>query len=175
VTGLGRRVAWAAFVVGALLVGGTGVAARLAPIVGHELFAIRSGSMQPSLQVGSLATVDTNRRDARPGDAIAFRLPSGTVVIHRVVSRGPDGLETRGGANQSSDPGLVPHAAVVGTVELSLPLAGYLLGMLSMPSGVVTVMALLGALLATAWTLEPPGSAATSPRPGPAAVRTRSG
>lgn len=157
------------------MVGGIGVAARAAPLLDHELFAIRSGSMEPALGVGSLAVVDTARRsDPRPGEAIAYRLPSGTVVIHRVVTTGPDGLETRGDANQDSDPGLVPPNAVVGTVGMGVPIAGYLLGMLSMPSGVVAIMAALGTLLALAWLLEEPGPA-TLRRPGAAPVRTRSG
>lgn len=170
-----RRCAWAAFVAGALIVGGTGLAARVAPLVGHELFAIRSGSMEPALGVGSVAVVDSAGAAPRPGEAIAYRLPSGTVVIHRVVTTGPDGIETRGDANEGPDPGLVPHAAVIGTVAGGVPLAGYLLGMLSMPSGVVAIMAVLGTLLATAWMLEEPGPAATRQRPGTAPVRTRSG
>lgn len=169
-----RRCAWVAFVAGALLVGGTGLAARVAPLLGHELFAIRSGSMEPALGVGSLAFVDSGRTAPRPGEAIAYRLPSGTVVIHRVVATGPDGIETRGDANEGADPGLVPPAAVVGTVGMGVPLAGYLLGMLSMPSGVVAIMAILGTLLATAWMLDEPGPA-TRHRPGTVPVRTRSG
>ena len=169
-----RRCAWAVFVAGALVAGGTGLAARLAPLVGHELFAIRSGSMEPALGIGSIAVVESARTAPEPGEAIAFRLPSGTVVIHRVVSTGPDGIETRGDANQGSDPGLVPHAAVVGTVAMGVPILGYLLGMLSMPSGVVAIMAVLGTLLAVAWMLEDPGPV-TRHRPGTAPVRTRSG
>lgn len=168
-----RRLAWTGFLAGSLLVAGIGVAARIAPLAGQELFAIRSGSMEPSLGVGSVAVVDTGRTAARPGDAIAYRLASGTVVTHRVVSTGAEGIESRGDANPGPDPGLVPHTSVIGTVVLTIPVLGYLLGMLSMPIGIVAIMAVLGTLLATAWMLEEAGPAETRQRPVSAPIDTR--
>lgn len=172
--GLVRRLAWGGFMAGALLAGGTGLAARVAPALGHELFAVRSGSMSPAIGVGDLAVVDRTRQ-APPaiGDAVAYRVPSGTAVIHRVVGDDGVALETKGDANPTPDAGAVPPHAVVGPVVATIPLLGYLLGMLTMPSGVVSLSALLGTLLAVAWLIE--GSRPPGPRRpvADAPVRTR--
>lgn len=155
--GLARRaltiVLWAMVAV-VVAVGG---AARLAPLTGHELLAIRSGSMAPALPVGAMAAVVTSGAvDPQPGDAVAFRLPSGHLVVHRLVEITADGtgLITRGDANATVDPWPVPRDRLVGAVAWQLPAAGYLLGMLGMLSGVLALVAMAGALLTTIWLLE---------------------
>jgi signal peptidase I len=136
-----------------------GIGARVAPALGHQLLAIRSGSMEPQLPRGALAILSTDRdREAVAGDEIAFRLPSGTLVTHRVVEvvARADGTyyRTRGDANATPDPVLIQKASVVGTVAARLPVLGYLLGLLSMPIGIFAVLAMAGSLIAAIWLLE---------------------
>lgn len=142
----------------AITVLAVGLAARLAPAVGYELFSIRSGSMDPALPVGSLAVVSTRAGEIEVGQPIAFRLPNGAVVTHRVVEvvEADEGrfLRTKGDANEDPDPWLVPAASVVGPVEVSLPLLGFLLAMLGMPIGVVAILSVAGTLLTSIWLLE---------------------
>jgi signal peptidase len=135
-----------------------GLAARLAPAVGYDLFSIRSGSMEPALPVGSLAVVSTDAGTVDVGDAVAFRLPNGAVVTHRVVevvdADAGRFLQTKGDANDDPDPSLIPVASVVGTVHVSLPILGFLLAMLGMPIGVVAIISVAGTLLTAIWLLE---------------------
>ena len=152
-----RRVLSAAFAVLAIGVLGVGLGARLAPAAGYELFSIRSGSMEPSLPIGSLAIVDSGGQ-VGVGEPVAFRLPSGVVVTHRVVELVETDtgsfLRTQGDANEDPDPSLVPVGAVVGTVEFSLPLLGFLLAMLGMPIGLVAILSVAATLITAIWLLE---------------------
>lgn len=161
-------------------VAGVGAAARLAPLAGHEMLAIRSGSMAPAIPIGAMVAVDTSgSRTPRPGDAIAYRLPSGHIVVHRFVEPAADGtsLVTRGDANATADPLPVPRDRLLGTVTWQLPAAGFLLGMLGMASGLLTIVAVGGALLCAIWLVEDleaelaAGPAAPAPGTAPAAGR----
>jgi signal peptidase len=157
IAGAARIVCVAVFVLFAVAVAGVGLAARLAPMAGAEVFTIRSGSMEPAIGTGALVVV-TEGADPGVGDVVAYRLPNGAVVTHR-VSRVVDGeagrfLETRGDANSDPDPSLVPQEAVVGEVSLALPLLGFLLALLGMPIGIVTLISVAGTLLTAIWLLE---------------------
>ena len=132
---------------------------HVARLVGQEVFIIRGGSMEPAIPLGSLvATRPVEPEALAVGDAVSIRLPNGVVVTHRIVgfAEQPDELylETRGDANKSADPALVPASAVIGVVGLSVPLAGYLLAMLSMPSGIISILSLLGALRLATWMID---------------------
>ena len=153
-----RRLLSVAFAVLAIAVLGVGLGARLAPAAGYELFSIRSGSMEPALPVGSLAVVATGATNLAQGQAVAFRLPSGVVVTHRIVEVVDTDtgtyLRTRGDANEDPDPSLVPATAVIGPVQVSLPLIGFLLAMLGMPIGLVAILSGAATLITASWLLE---------------------
>lgn len=155
----GRRLLTALLGGVAILAVGVGLGARLAPLADAEVLAIRSGSMSPAIGVGDLVVVERGRQPAA-GEVAAFRLPSGTIVTHRVVRTAvlPDGnyVETRGDANASPDPVLVPADDVVGTVGVTLPLLGYVLALLSMPTGIVAIFATSASLALGVWLLEDP-------------------
>jgi signal peptidase len=89
---------------------------------------------------------------------VVFRAGSGTVLTHRItqVFRNADELrfETRGDANPSPDPVLTTGSAIVGRVMFSLPLAGYALAYLSLPSGLLSCVSLIAALLLSGWLLD---------------------
>jgi signal peptidase I len=153
-----RRLLSAAFAVLAVSVLAVGLGARLAPAAGYEFFSIRSGSMEPAMPVGSLAIVARQANEIAVGQPVAFRLPSGVVVTHRVVEviDGETGrfLRTQGDANEDPDPSLVPASAVVGPVRTSLPLLGFLLAMLGMPIGLVAILSVAATLITAIWLLE---------------------
>jgi signal peptidase len=136
-----------------------GIGARLAPAFGHQLLAIRSGSMEPNLPLGALALVSTGADHApQLNDEIAFRLPSGAIVTHRIVQvvARDDGTyyRTKGDANAAPDPVLTPETALVGRVVLGLPLLGYLLAFLGMPLGILSIISVAGCLISAIWLLE---------------------
>jgi len=153
-----RRLLSVAFAVLAIAVLGVGVGARLAPAAGYELFSIRSGSMEPAVPVGSLAIVARDASALKEGEAVAFRLRSEVVVTHRIVevieTDAGTFLRTQGDANEDPDPSLVPATAVVGPVQVSLPLIGFLLAMLAMPIGLVAILSVAATLITAIWLLE---------------------
>jgi signal peptidase I len=148
-------------------------ASHVAPFLGQQVFIVRGSSMSPTIPLGSLVAARAIAPDAvAAGDIVTMRLPSGTVVTHRVVRTvdTSDGLalETRGDANQASDGGLIPAAAVIGVVDAYVPMAGYILGMLSMPSGLVSIISTLGSLLLAIWLLDDMAAAERKPAAVPA-------
>src|SRR5206468_7326916 len=121
-----------ALVAGAIV---TLVAAYAALLVaGYRPVAVSSGSMRPTLCVGSLA-VDkvVDARSVRVGDVITFNDPfvKGRLVTHRVAQIVPTkhGLayRTKGDANAVRDPWAIRLSDKVGRVALDVPLAGYVL------------------------------------------------
>ena len=138
-----------------------GVFAYLALIVlGYKPVAVYSGSMVPTLRVGSLA-VDRSVPSAsvRVGDVITFADPyvHGRLVTHRVVRifhthRGL-AYRTKGDANATRDPWTIRLAGRVGRTSFSVPYAGYALWYLHTRE-VRTGLILVAALLLLTWMLR---------------------
>ena len=146
-----------------MLLVGVGLVAGLsaiAPLVGHHLFIIRSGSMEPAIPVGALVVVSEKAAAKRlePGDVVTLRTPSATVVTHRIIRsadvQGERHIETKGDASPTADPVLIPVDWVVGRVILSLPVAGFLLAYLASPLGIMAVVFMAGSLLTAVWVIE---------------------
>jgi signal peptidase len=122
----------AALVAGAVVTFVAGYAALLA--AGFKPVVVYSGSMRPTLGVGSLA-VDrvVPASSVRVGDLITFNDPytKGRLVTHRVAQIVPTkhGLayRTKGDANAARDPWAIKLQDQVGRVAFDVPLAGYLL------------------------------------------------
>jgi signal peptidase I len=121
-----------ALVAGAVV---TFVAAYAALLVaGYKPVAVYSGSMRPTLGVGSLA-VDkvVDAHSVRVGDVITFNDPyvKGRLVTHRVaqIVRAKHGLayRTKGDANAARDPWAIRLNNQVGRVAFDVPVAGYVL------------------------------------------------
>jgi signal peptidase len=121
-----------ALVAGAVVAFVVGYAALLA--AGFRPVVVYSGSMRPTLGVGSLA-VDrvAPARSVRVGDVITFNDPyvTGRLVTHRVARIVPTehGLayRTKGDANTTRDPWAIRLDDKVGRVAFDVPLAGYVL------------------------------------------------
>lgn len=121
-------------------------ATRLAPLLGREVFVIRGASMSPAIPIGSsVITARTPADRIVVGYVVTFRATNGVVVTHRVVEavvhEGARLFRTKGDANASVDPYLVPEGALIGVVEATLPMTGYVIAMLAQPSGFVSLAA----------------------------------
>jgi signal peptidase I len=131
----------------------------VAPKLGMTIFIIRGGSMAPSIPLGAIVVdVPPNIAKIAVGDVISVGTPTGVVYTHRVVGIDPSGPERRfqiqGDANPSPDPALVPASAVVGQVSWFAPVVGYVVALLTLPTGILSVASMLGSLLLTYWLLE---------------------
>jgi signal peptidase I len=121
-----------ALVAGAVVTLVVGFAALL--VAGFKPVVVYSGSMRPTLGVGSLA-VDrvAPASSVRVGDVITFNDPytKGRLVTHRVAQIVPTkhGLayRTKGDANAVRDPWTIRLNDKVGRVAFHVPLAGYVL------------------------------------------------
>ena len=101
----------------------------LSRLGGIQLYAVMSGSMAPSLPVGSLViSGKASPSSIREGEVITYLLPDGnTRVTHRVVEVQGGRFITRGDANERADAAPVEPSQVLGRMVAHLPYLGYLL------------------------------------------------
>lgn len=95
---------------------------------GLKPYVIVSGSMEPAIQTGSLVFAEPELSDAvKSGDAVAYKLTDGPVVVHRLVEVADDGTYLmKGDANGAADMETVDPSQVIGPVSRVVPKAGYL-------------------------------------------------
>lgn len=103
----------------------------------YRLLAVESGSMTPTLPVGSVVIVK-RVTDYMLGDIITF--PKGyTTVTHRIVAYDLNGriatYTTKGDANNTADMDKVNEAMVIGKVTGYIPLMGYVTSFVKTQTG----------------------------------------
>jgi len=101
-------------------------------VLGLGTFIVTGGSMEPSIQKGSLVLVQpVSPSEITVGDVITFDHYDQTTT-HRVIAitQGVQGLifSTKGDANIVADPEDKTFAGKVGIVRGALPIAGYVAG-----------------------------------------------
>lgn len=128
------------------------MAVLFAPHLGWQVDSVLSGSMSPTLEVGGAIV----SRPAEPaqivaGDIVTFRSPrNGDRTTHRVIAVEEFGslfFRTKGDANRSADPYLVPEANLEGVVMLHVPLLGYAANFVKTPLGFGLMLGLPGMLI----------------------------
>jgi signal peptidase I len=146
---------------GVLLVGCTGVVlGRVLPALGYPVLVVAGPSMVPAIGVGAAAVLESVPADAlRVGDVVSLRSgPERAIFTHRIgriVERdGEVWLETKGDANADPDPSITPASAVIGRVAVTLPAAGYLLTVVSAPTGVMFILSTGVLFLVLGWWLD---------------------
>jgi signal peptidase I len=160
-----RRLADLALLVVIALGLSTLILGRILPATGHPVLIVAGPSMEPALALGSAIVLERVDPGALAvGDIVSLRTgPSQAIFTHRITRiAARDGIpwiETRGDANAEVDPSLTSSEAVMGRVALGLPLAGYLLTLVSSPIGVVFALSLGGLLLVAGWLLDDLASA----------------
>lgn len=111
-------------------------------ILGLRSFVVLTGSMEPSLPVGSLIFTKT-QEEYKKGDIIAFS--QGDInVTHRIVSiennSGLSQYQTKGDANNVEDKSLINSKDVLGKSVFLVPLVGKLVSFLRTPQGFVLLI-----------------------------------
>ena len=154
-----RRLLDLALVALVMSVLGLVLAATILPALGHQLIVVRGSSMEPAIPLGSVVEVArVQPSDLRLGDVVTLKEENGTLVSHRItgIVQTPEGLQlrTKGDANGTPDPVLAPASAVVGRDDFSIPGLGYLLYMLTMPAGVISLLCAALTLFLAIWLLE---------------------
>ena len=159
-TGIIRRVLDALLLALIVVVLGGVVLGKLVPLTGRQTIVIGGGSMEPAVPLGSAVIIKpVDAAALKVGDIVSLKAgPQNALYTHRIVAvvDRPDGrwVQTKGDANADQDPTLVHASAIVGRTEVVIPLAGYLIVLLSIPAGVLFLIGLAASLLAGAWLLE---------------------
>jgi signal peptidase len=115
--------------------------------------------MTPTIPLGAVAVEQPIAISAiRPGDVVTLTTANGAVFTHRVTRVATIDnrvyVETKGDANAIVDGALQPATEVSGIVRFNVPFAGFALAFLGIPSGILSVVSMLGSLLASVWLLE---------------------
>ena len=126
-----------------------------ARLIGLQVFAVLSGSMEPAYHVGSLIYVKkVDYMQLRSGDVITFLLDEDTVATHRIVEVIPDEKDasvlrfiTKGDANDSEDGSPVHYKNVIGCPVFTIPYLGYLSNYIQRPPGMYAAIAAAAVLI----------------------------
>ena len=133
------------------------VAYGLLFLAGYRPVVVYSGSMEPTLGVGSLALVErVPSKQVRVGDVLTFADPAqrGRLVTHRVVEvvERPEGglaYRTKGDANTHRDPWAIALPAEAGRLAFDVPYVGYALWYAKTPEARTALVFLLAGLVLT--------------------------
>jgi len=166
----GRRLPLRSFVNGlllALVLAAVGLVllVRVVPLTGRLTLVVAGPSMAPAIATGSAIVVEPVDPAALAiGDVVSLRSgPTRAIFTHRIVRLvehdGALWIETKGDANATPDPSILPASDVLGRVALAVPFVGYLIALVSSPSGIVLIAAIGLLLLVSAWILDPKRSA----------------
>ncbi len=125
-------------------------------ILGHQLFYVSSGSMTPTIPVGSLILVKETDIDGIQVQDVITYMDGGTPVTHRVIAL-DDGREqfiTQGDANEIADPFPVEAEQIIGKVVHHIPFVGYLFPFLKSKHGIFVLSAGLILILYLSYLLK---------------------
>jgi len=109
-----------------------------------QYFFVSSGSMEPTVPVGSIVVVKpVGLTTLKEGDIICFGdLQEQLIITHRIVEITYDGFITKGDANEESDPFIVEKKDVIGKVVFTIPYLGYLSYFVKTPFGFMLLIIL---------------------------------
>lgn len=115
-------------------------------IFGYEMYAVLSGSMEPTYHVGSVIYVKKMpAKEIELGDPIAFRKDSNTIATHRVIDIDTEGKQfrTKGDANEVEDINPVLFEKVIGKGTISIPLLGFITVGIQTKKGIIIAAGVL--------------------------------
>jgi len=123
-----------------------------APRLGWQIDTVLSGSMSPTMGVGSAVVsrpVDTHTIEL--GDIITYRSPlNGKLTTHRVVGieeNSPLYFQTKGDANEKPDSYMVSANRIEGKVVFDVPFMGYVTSFVKTPLGFILMLGLPGMII----------------------------
>lgn len=124
-------------------------------LIGIEPSVVESGSMEPSVHVGSLCFVNKHYKydKIKEGDIIAFELPTGKKATHRVISKTEEGLKTKGDSNEEPDGIITTKENFIGKNIFSIPKVGYVIKATQTTKGKIILITIIIVLLVAGFSL----------------------
>ena len=112
---------------------------------GYKPAVVLSGSMEPTIETGSIALIDTkDKTDIKKGDIIAFTVDN-TFITHRVTRIDDEGIHTKGDGNETADLWVIKEKNITGKTVFWIPKAGYIASWLTSKQGMIIVIGLCAA------------------------------
>lgn len=113
--------------------------------IGIEPFVVKTGSMKPEIQPGSVSFINKNVEydSIQTGDIIAFKASTGDRVTHRVINITDSGFETKGDANNNSDGISTNRKNYIGKNIFSIPNVGFLVMLIQTTRGKIILVTLI--------------------------------
>ena len=126
-----------------------GIVLILLYLKGIEPFIVLSGSMEPTIETGSISFIDkrVEYEKIKENDVIAFEASELAKVTHRVTSISKEGLETKGDANNSADGILTTKTNYIGKNVFSIPKVGYVVRIIQTRTGKILLGTIVIVLL----------------------------
>lgn len=117
-------------------------------LLGNEIMVVLSGSMSPTFNTGSIVAVGhTPFEDIKVGDIVTFKNEDNLTVTHRVMELKDGKLITKGDANNGIDSVPVTADRLIGKVQYSVPLIGYLIDFIQSKVGMLVFLGIPGVYL----------------------------
>lgn len=134
--------------IGVLVVFALLVFALVTPWSPYRVYAVRSGSMSPTLKVGDVILVGPPPATLQEGMIVSFQSGEQELTTHRIVGiMEGNYLQTKGDANEEPDANLVPLDKVKKAFIFRIPSLGYVGHFIRTPLGwlvfVITPAALI--------------------------------
>ena len=123
-------------------------------LLGWRFDAVTTGSMEPTFKVGGMVVVRSiDATSIERGAVITYQPPTepAMLITHRVVEivkqGGSISFRTKGDANDTPDPLVIPSENVRGEVWLYIPWLGHFVTFAKSPLGFILCMAIPAALI----------------------------
>ena len=113
-------------------------------LMGNQLYAVLTASMEPTYPVGSIVVVkQVTPEEIKEQDVITFNLPAfDHVVTHRVLQVDSEERQfyTKGDNNPAADPFPVSFDDLEGRVEYGIPYLGHVVSNMRTPGGILVIL-----------------------------------
>ena len=125
----------------------------LLPKFGWNAADIASGSMYPELKVGTMVMAKTvSPSELKANDIIVFKpeATDETPICHRIVevkNTIPRTFQTKGDYDPTADTFMLPSANIIGRVDISVPVMGYLVLFVKSTIGLILCLIVPAVLL----------------------------
>lgn len=117
-------------------------------LFGSEIMVVLSGSMAPTFNTGSIVAVKPVKfEEIKQGDIVTFKNEDDLTITHRVMEINDGKLITKGDANNGKDSMPVTADRVIGEVQYSVPLIGYLIEFVKSKVGMLVFLGIPGLYL----------------------------
>ena len=115
-----------------------------------------SGSMEPTIETGSLSFVNKHAKyeNIKVNDVIAYEATTGDKVTHRVVSITDEGIETKGDRNSTTDGISTTKSNYIGKNIFSIPKIGYCVKLMQTPVGKTITITIIIILLISSFLMD---------------------